>query len=146
MKRLLEGFGIPCRITHRKGTPVVYMKEAEAISDFLSVVGASRSRLEWENVRIIRSIQGEVNRRVNCETANLKKTADAGMDQVRAIRRIERARGLRSLPDQLRTIAELRLEHPDVSLQELGTLLDPPLGKSGVNHRMRKIMDIADQL
>ena len=68
------------------------------------------------------------------------------MDQVRAIGRIEKAKGLRSLPEQLRQIAELRLEHPDISLQELGTLLDPPLGKSGVNHRMRKIMDIADQL
>ena len=146
MKTLLEGFSVPARITHRKGAPVVYMKEAEAISDFLSVIGAAKSRLEWENVRIIRSIQGDVNRRVNCETANLKKTAEAGMDQVRAIGRIEKAKGLRSLPEQLRQIAELRLEHPDISLQELGTLLDPPLGKSGVNHRMRKIMDIADQL
>ena len=146
MKRLLEGFGIAARITHRKGSAVVYMKEAEAISDFLSVIGASKSRLEWENVRIIRSIQGDVNRRVNCETANLKKTADAGMDQVRAIGKIEREMGLRSLPDQLRTIAELRLEHPDISLQELGTLLDPPLGKSGVNHRMRKLMEIAASL
>lgn len=146
LRRLLEGFGIPSRITHRKGSPVVYMKEAEAISDFLSVIGASKSRLEWENVRILRSIQGNVNRRVNCETANLKKTADAGMNQFEAIRKIERKAGLRSLPEQLREIAELRLAHPDVSLQELGTMTDPPLGKSGVNHRMRKIMDIADQL
>ena len=146
MKCLLEGFGIPARITHRKGSPVVYMKEAEGISDFLSVTGASKSRLEWENVRILRSIQGDVNRRVNCETANLKKTADAGMNQYEAILKIERERSLRSLPDQLREIAGLRLEHPDVSLQELGKMTDPPLGKSGVNHRMRKLMDIAASL
>ena len=146
MKRLLSGFGIPARITKRKGSPVVYMKEAEAISDFLSVIGASKSRLEWENVRILRSIQGDVNRRVNCETANLKKTADAGMNQYEAILKIERERGLRSLPDQLREIAGLRLEHPDISLQELGKMTDPPLGKSGVNHRMRKLMEIAASL
>ena len=146
MKRLLEGFGIPARITHRKGSPVVYMKEAEAISDFLSVIGASKSRLEWENVRILRSIQGDVNRRVNCETANLKKTADAGMNQYEAILKIERETGVRNLPDQLREIAELRLEHPDISLVELGKLTHPPLGKSGVNHRMRKLMEIAGSL
>ncbi len=146
LKRLLESFGLPAKITHRKGTPVVYLKEAEAISDFLSVIGASKSRLEWENVRILRGIQGDVNRRVNCETANLKKTADAGMDQVRAIEKIERERGLRSLPDQLREIAEARLEHPDASLKELGALFDPPLGKSGVNHRLRKLMEIAETI
>ena len=146
LKRLLESFSVPARITRRKGTPVVYMKEAEGISDFLSIIGASRSRLEWENVRIMRGIQGNVNRRVNCETANLKKTADAGMNQFEAIRRIEERQGLRNLPEQLRAVAELRLEHPDVSLQELGALLDPPLGKSGVNHRMRKLMEIAASL
>ena len=144
LKSLLESFSLPAKITHRKGTPVVYLKEAEAISDLLSVIGASKSRLEWENVRILRGIQGDVNRRVNCETANLKKTADAGMDQVRAIEKIEREKGLRSLPDQLRQIAEARLEHPDASLKELGGLFDPPLGKSGVNHRLRKLMEIAE--
>lgn len=146
LKSLLEGFSLPARITHRKGAPVVYLKEAEAVSDFLSLIGASKSRLEMENIRILRSIQGDVNRRVNCETANLKKTADAGMDQVRAIEKIAREKGLRSLPEQLREIAQARLEYPDVSLKELGNLLDPPLGKSGVNHRMRKLMEIAESI
>ena len=97
-------------------------------------------------MRILRGIQGDVNRRVNCETANLKKTANAGMNQVEAIRKIEREKGLRSLPDPLREIAGARLENPDVSLQELGQLLDPPLGKSGVNHRLRKLMEIAETI
>lgn len=146
LKDLMDFFSLPARITHRKGAPVVYLKEAEAVSDFLSMVGASKSRLEWENVRILRGIQGDVNRRVNCETANLKKTADAGMNQLKAIEKIENEKGLRSLPEQLRQIAQVRLEHPDLSLQELGALLDPPLGKSGVNHRLRKLMEIAGSL
>ena len=144
LKSLLASFSLPARITHRKGASVVYLKEAEAVSDFLSVIGAAKSRLEMENIRILRGIQGDVNRRVNCETANLKKTADAGMDQVRAIEKLDKQRGLKSLPEQLREIAEARLEHPDASLAELGTFLDPPLGKSGVNHRLRKLMEIAD--
>ena len=145
MKRLLEGFGIPCRITHRKGTPVVYMKEAEAISDFLSVVGASRSRLEWENVRIIRSIQGEVNRRVNCEAANIGKTVSASRKQINDILFLEKAGILRTLPESLRKMAELRMQYPDTPLRELGDLAVPPIGKSGVNHRLRRLTEIAQK-
>ncbi|MBQ5953116.1 MAG: DNA-binding protein WhiA [Lachnospiraceae bacterium] len=145
LRRLLQEFGLEAKLTRRKGAPIVYLKEAEAISDFLSLIGASKSKLEFENVRILRGIQGEVNRRVNCETANLKKSANAGMNQAEAIEKIEAAKGLRALPDQLREIAVLRRDNPDISLQELGMLMDPPLGKSGVNHRLRKLMEIAEQ-
>lgn len=146
LQGLLEGFGLSARVTERKNQSLVYVKDAESISDFLSLVGASRSRLEWENVRILRGIQGQVNRQVNCETANLSKTVNAGVKQIEAIRRIEREQGLEALPENLQEIARLRLENPELSLPELGALMEPPLGKSGVNHRLRRLMEIAESL
>ena len=146
LKNLLESLGIPARMTRRKGRPIVYLKESEAISDVLSLTGAFQSRLEWENARVYRSIQGQVNRQVNCETANLAKTSKAGSEQAEAIRRIAETRGLSVLPPHLQEIARLRIEHPELSLQELGELLDPPVGNSGVNHRLRKIMEYAGDL
>ncbi len=146
LKNLLESLGVRSRITLRKGRHLVYIKESEAISDVLSLTGAFQSRLEWENARVYRSIQGQVNRQVNCETANLAKTSKAGSEQAEAIRRIAETRGLSVLPAHLMEIARLRMEHPELSLQELGELLDPPVGKSGVNHRLRKIMEYAGDL
>lgn len=143
---LLKEFGLPAKTTLRKNTPLVYMKEADGISDFLSLTGAVKSRLEWENVRILRSLQGSVNRQVNCETANLNKTVSTGVKQSEAIKLIEEKMGIKNLPAGLQEIAALRLEHPEATLPELGGYFDPPLGKSGVNHRLRKIMEIAEDL
>ena len=104
------------------------------------------SLLEWENARAFRSLQGQVNRQVNCETANLEKTTLASAQQRQAIRKIEEKQGLSSLPGPLREMALLRLEHPEASLTELGAMLDPPVGRSGINHRLRKLMKLAEEL
>ncbi|MBO4873292.1 MAG: DNA-binding protein WhiA [Lachnospiraceae bacterium] len=146
LRTLLDGFGIRGRLTVRKGRVLVYIKEWEAISDVLSLMGAMSSRLEWENARIYRSLQGQVNRQVNCETANLAKTTQAAEEQIEAIRKIGEKAGLASLPPHLKEIALLRFEHPEASLTELGAMLDPPVGRSGINHRLRKLKEIAEGL
>ena len=146
LRQILESFGLPARVTKRKGRELVYLKESEAISDALSLMGAMTSRLEWENAKIYRSLQGQVNRQVNCETANLAKTAQAAGEQLDAIRKIEEKAGLSILPPHLKEIALLRFAHPEASLTELGALLDPPVGRSGVNHRLRKLKEIAEEL
>ena len=114
--------------------------------DILSIIGAYNSLFEFENVRIVKDMRNNVNRLVNCETANLSKTVNAAVRQVESIKLIEKEIGLKRLSKPLRDIAELRLEYPDESLKELGEMLNPPVGKSGVNHRLRKIEKIADEL
>ena len=139
-------FGIDARIVLRKRSYVVYVKESEGIADFLNVIGAHRGLMEMENIRILREISGHVNRSVNCETANLGKTVSAAVEQIRAIEKIRNTVGLDTLPAPLLEMAAVRLENPDTSLKDLGNLLDPPVGKSGVNHRLRKLKQIADEL
>lgn len=145
LKRLLVSFGLHGRIIMRKGSYVIYLKEGENIVDFLNIVGAHRSLMELENVRILKGMRNNVNRIVNCETANLEKTVNASVRQVDNIKYIAENIGLNSLPEGLREIAELRLEYSDSNLAELGQLLTPPLGKSGVNHRLRKLDQIAEK-
>jgi DNA-binding protein WhiA len=140
---LMARFGINARVTSRRGTFAVYLKGAEPIVTFLALVGAHRALLRTEDVRIIKEMRNDVNRLVNAETANLQKTAQAAAEQVAAVREIERARGLDSLPPALREIAYLRLEHPDVSLRELGDLAEPQLSKSAVYHRIRRLEELA---
>jgi cell division protein WhiA len=125
---------------------VVYLKEGEQIVDMLNIIGAHTSLLELENVRILKEMRNNVNRLVNCETANLSKTVNAAVRQVESIKLIEKEIGLRRLPKNLREIAELRLNYPDESLKELGEMLIPPVGKSGVNHRLRRIEKIAAEI
>ncbi|MDZ4167074.1 MAG: DNA-binding protein WhiA [Coriobacteriia bacterium] len=143
---LMARFGINARVTGRRGTYAVYLKGAEPIVTFLALVGAHRALLRTEDVRIIKEMRNDVNRLVNAETANLQKTAAAAAEQVAAVREIERARGLDALPPALREIAFLRLEHPDVSLRELGELADPPLSKSAVYHRIRRLEELAEEV
>lgn len=138
-------FELSAKFTARKNNFIVYIKESEKIVDFLNVIGAHQMLLEYENVRIIKQMRNDVNRVVNCETANLNKTINAAYDQVNAIELIEKHEGLSSLPDKLIEIAQLRLDNPDASLSELGEMLIPPMGKSGVNHRLKKIMAIAEK-
>jgi hypothetical protein len=143
--RLMARFGMPARVTRRRGLYAVYLKGAEPIVSFLALVGAHRALLRTEDVRIIKEMRNEVNRLVNAETANLQKTAEAAAQQVALVRKIERTRGLDSLPPALREIAFLRLEFPDVSLRELGELADPPLSKSAVYHRIRRLEELAQE-
>jgi DNA-binding protein WhiA len=145
LKHMLESFGLNARIISRKGGYVTYLKEGENIVDFLNIVGAHRALMELENVRILKGMRNSVNRIVNCETANLEKTVNASVRQVENIKYIADCMGLDSLPQGLRDIAELRLEYSDHNLTELGRLLTPPLGKSGVNHRLRKLDQIAEK-
>lgn len=146
LSRLINHFGLSSKVIQRKGSHIVYIKEGEQIIDLLNIIGAHSSLLELENVRIMKEMRNNVNRLVNCETANLSKTVNAAVRQVESIRLIQREIGLQRLPKNLREVAELRLAYPDESLKELGELLDPPVGKSGVNHRLRKIEKIAEEL
>lgn len=139
-----EGFG--ARIVRRKKHFVVYLKDSTEIVDFLGLTGAHSALLQMENSRILKEIANTVNRQVNCETSNLMKTVRASERQIEDIEYIETHGGLGQLPDGLRRMAEARLEHRDSALGELGTFLEPPVGKSGVNHRLRRISEIADRL
>jgi hypothetical protein len=141
---LMQRFDIGARVTSRRGTYAVYLKGAEPIVTFLALVGAHRALLRTEDVRILKEMRNDVNRLVNAETANIQKTATAAAEQVAAVRTLERQRGLDSLPPALREIAYLRLENPDVSLRELGELAEPPLSKSAVYHRVRRLEELAE--
>ena len=145
LQEIMKGFAVDAKIVERKRHYVVYLKEGAQIVDMLNVMGAHVALMDLENVRILKEMRNSVNRKVNCETANITKTVSAAVRQVEDIQWIEQTRGLGSLPDSLREIAEVRLEHPDMPLKDLGQLLDPPLGKSGVNHRLRRISEIADR-
>jgi hypothetical protein len=146
LQELMMFFEVDAKIVVRKKYQVVYIKEGSQIVDFLNVVEAHVALMDFENIRIVKEVRNAVNRQVNCETANIGKTVAAATKQVEDIRYIEHNMGLRKLAAGLREVAELRLEYPDSSLQELGKMLNPPIGKSGVNHRLRKLGKIADEL
>lgn len=146
LSSLVNGFGLNSKVIQRKNSFIIYIKEGEQIVDLLNIVGAHTSLLELENIRIMKEMRNKVNRLVNCETANLSKTVNAAVRQVESIKLIQREIGLQRLPKNLREIAELRLSYPDESLKDLGEMLVPPVGKSGVNHRLRKIEKIAEEV
>ena len=141
--KLMQALGLQAKVIERQSHHVVYLKEIEQISDAVGLMGARRSLLELENFRILRGMRGNINRRVNCETANINKAAQAAARQIEDIRFIGENIGLAALPDGLDEMARVRLEYPEATLGELGTHLEPPIGKSGVNHRLRKISEIA---
>lgn len=144
--KLINTFDLHAKIIQRKNSYVVYLKEGEQIVDLLNIIGAHSALLDLENVRVYKEVRNNVNRLVNCETANLNKTVDAAVRQIESIKYIQEKIGLRKLPPGLREIAEVRLNYPDITLKEIGEMLDPPIGKSGVNHRLRKIEKIAEEL
>jgi hypothetical protein len=144
--RLAESFSVVPKISRRKKGHMVYVKGGDDVAQLLRVMGAHSAVLTLESVRVIRGVRGDVNRVVNCETANLTKAVDAGLIQVAAIRTIDEFIGLKSLPPGLQEIAGLRLTNPEVTLRELGQMLSPPISKSAVNHRMRRIVDMASRL
>jgi DNA-binding protein WhiA len=144
---LMNVFHLNSKTLERKKGFITYLKEAEKITEFLSIVGAHNALLRFEDIRIVRDMRNSVNRLVNCETANLNKTIGAAQRQVENIKYIERSVGLDILPDKLREIAQLRVEYQDITLKELGEIVSGgSISKSGINHRLRKIDQIADKL
>jgi hypothetical protein len=144
LQQIMCTFALAARIVERKKHFVVYLKEGAQIVDMLNVMEAHVALMQLENVRIIKEMRNTVNRKVNCETANISKTVSAAVRQVEDIRLIEEHQGISSLPENLREIARVRMEYPDMPLKELGEQLSPTIGKSGVNHRLRKISEIAE--
>lgn len=134
------------KITHRKGNYVVYIKGSEEIADILGYMGAPQGALELFSIQVEREMRNVINRRVNCENANTNKAARASSKHLFAIKKIRASGEMRKLPEVLREIAELREEYPEDSLKELGEKTNPPIGKSGVNHRLNRILEIADNI
>ncbi|WP_434121683.1 DNA-binding protein WhiA [Salinicoccus roseus] len=147
LTELMNGYQLNAKFIERKRGYITYLKEAEKIAEFLSLIGGYQALLKFEDIRIVRDMRNSVNRLVNCETANLNKTISAAMRQVENIQFIDEEIGLEELPERLREIARLRVEHQDVSLKELGEMMSTGvISKSGVNHRLRKLDKIADKL
>lgn len=146
LQQVIRRFDIEAKIVLRKKYYVVYLKEGSAIVDLLNVCEAPVSLMNLENMRIIKEMRNSVNRRVNCETANISKTVNASTRQIEDIEYIRKHYGFEKLSGTLREMAEVRLENPDAPLKELGEYLTPAVGKSGVNHRLRKLSELADRL
>lgn len=145
MRLLLENFNINAKIIKKDKEYMLYIKDGEEISNFLALIGANNSVLRFEEVRVIKETRNEINRIVNCETANLNKTINASIEQIAAIEKLQKTGKFNKLNDNLKEIAILRLENPDMALSDLGKLLKNPVGKSGVNYRLKKIIDIANE-
>lgn len=146
LQGLMASFDIEARIVLRKRYFVVYVKEGSQIAELLQIMEAPVALMELENIRIVKEMRNSVNRQVNCETANINKTVSAAVKQMEDIRYIQDTIGLESLPENLQEMARVRLERPEATLKELGEALEPPVGKSGVNHRLRKLSLMAEDL
>lgn len=143
---ILRKYSIDFKILERSKKYAIYTKEGEEISKFLALMGASASVLKFEEIRVYRDIKNNINRKVNCETANLNKIVNSSVKQINDIKYIKERGKFNELSEQLKEIAIVRIENPDMSLEELGKLLKKPIGKSGVNHRLRKIQKIVEEL
>lgn len=143
--RIIDEFNIGCKSLKRKKGYSIYIKDGEEISKFLALVGANHSVLKYEEIRVVKDTRNNINRIVNCETANLNKTINAAIEQIEAIKYLKQAGKFDKLPENLKEIANLREENPDATLLELGQMLKEPIGKSGVNHRLKKIQEIANE-
>ena len=146
IQKIMKCFELDGKIVLRKKSFVVYLKEGSQIADVLNVMEAHVALMNLENVRILKEMRNSVNRKVNCETANISKTVNAAVKQFDDIRYIQETKGLDKLPEGLKDMALTRLTYPEASLKELGSLLTPPVGKSGVNHRLRKLSEMAEEL
>lgn len=146
IQSIMKEFELDARIVTRKKNQVVYLKEGSQIVDFLGVVEAGIALMNLENIRIRKEISNNINRKVNCETANIGKTVSAAVKQIEDIRYIETHVGFSQLTEELEETAVCRLRYPEATLKELGEMMNPPVGKSGVNHRLRKLGRIADEL
>ena len=146
VQQVISSFEIDAKIVMRKKSYVVYIKEGAQIVEVLGIMEAGLALMNLENIRILKEMRNSVNRKVNCETANIHKTVNAAVKQIEDIRLIEEKRGLGSLSPGLEQMARLRLEYPEATLKELGEMLSPAVGKSGVNHRLRKLSILAEEL
>ena len=146
LRTVISDFGMDAKVVERKKHHVVYLKEGAQIVDMLNIMEAHVALMNLENVRILKEMRNSVNRQVNCETANINKTVNAAVKQIEDIKFIQEKGRLQELPDNLYEMAQVRLEHPEAPLKELGAYLNPPVGKSGVNHRLRKISEIAENM
>lgn len=146
LQELMREFETEPKVVERKNYYVVYLKEGSQIVDMLNVMEAYVSLMNLENVRILKEMRNSVNRQVNCETANISKTVNAAVKQIADIELIRDTDGLDSLPLPLREMAMVRLEYPEAPLKDLGKYMDPPVGKSGINHRLRKLAAVADAI
>ena len=146
LRLMINSFGLDAKIVQRKRTYVVYLKEGAQVVDMLNIMGAHKALMSFENERIVKDVRNTVNRKVNCETANMQKTVSAAVKQIEDIKYIEEVVGLEKLPDNLKEAAMVRLEYPDVPLKELGEFMNPSIGKSGINHRLRKLSEISEKL
>lgn len=146
IQQVVYSFDIEAKIVRRKKYYVVYLKEGSGIVDLLNVMGAHLSLMLLENLRVEKEVRNSINRQVNCEAANITKTVNAANKQIDDILLLQKHYGLSNLPEPLRQMAETRLEYPESSLQELGRYLNPPVGKSGVNHRLRKLSEMAEKI
>lgn len=146
MQTLLNNFNINAKIIKREKDYMLYLKDGEEISEFLALIGANSSVIKFEEIRVLKETRNDINRLVNCETANLNKTISAAVKQIEDIKLIKKKHKFSNLPENLQEIAELRVANPDVSLVELGKMLSQPIGKSGVNHRLKKLSAIAEDL
>lgn len=142
---IINKFDIQVKLLDRKYSYSIYIKDGEEISKFLALIGANASVLKFEDIRVIKETKNNVNRRVNCETANLNKTVNAAVAQIQAIEKIKKEKKWNRLSPNLQEIAELRIENPDATLEELGKMLSEPIGKSGVNHRLKRIIEISEE-
>lgn len=146
IKELMEKFDIKLKILEKEKEYSLYIKDGEEISKFLAFIGANKAVLKFEEIRVQREMNNKVNRIVNCETANLNKTINAAVSQIEAIKYLQKTKKFEKLDENLKEIALIRVEYPDMPLSELGKMLKRPVGKSGVNYRLKKIMQIAEEL
>ncbi len=146
LQNIIAGIGINAKVTERKNVFVVYIKDSEGIEDLLTFMGAPQSSLEIMNIKILKDVRNKANRMANCDSANIEKTVKASVKQIEDIELISERVGLESLPVELREIAQIRLDYPELSLREIGQMLSKPIGRSGANHRMKKLSSIAENL
>lgn len=147
MKKILEQCNIEnVGITKKGNGTIIYIKDGENISAFLALIGANNAVLRFEEARVIKDTRNNINRVVNCETANLNKTIDAAVEQIKSIKILKQKRKFHTLPENLKEISELRIKNPDASYEELGKMLTKPIGKSGVSHRLNKIINLAKEI
>ena len=145
LKEIIVNFGIDIKSTKKGSDHMLYLKDGEEISSFLALMGAAKAVLKFEEIRVIKDTRNNINRLVNCETANLNKTINAAVKQIEDIKKLKKNRKFEELPDNLKEVANLRLENPDSTYEELGKMLSKPIGKSGVSHRLEKISKIANE-
>lgn len=146
LKSIIEGFDINIKLTKKDAQYMLYLKEGEEISSFLALMGANKAVIKFEEVRVIKETRNNINRLVNCETANINKTINAAVKQIESIKKLKKTKEFNKLSDNLKELANLRIENPDATYEELGKMLSKPIGKSGVSHRLDKIVKISDNL